>query len=183
MLSLARRPQGSSMLTDHCSLLSGVFLGTQVNRLITNILHMISAVFRLEIAKSLVDSQKFRGSKSCIQVDSFFSNHRLSSAPSVPSLRPTLRRRLQSSKVQLLRTIFSAWVFAELTYRESLRDIETCLRAVQPKLYHAGIRSEYPKARSPMPTRNETGASTPTLHRSSSQWLVLCIQTRIWAST
>jgi hypothetical protein len=30
--------------------------------------------------------------------------------------------------------------FAQLTYRESLRDIETCLRALQPKLYHAGLR-------------------------------------------
>lgn len=31
--------------------------------------------------------------------------------------------------------------FAQLTYRESLRDIETCLRAVGKKLYHMGIRS------------------------------------------
>jgi hypothetical protein len=31
--------------------------------------------------------------------------------------------------------------FAQLTYRESLRDIETCLRSVQSKLYHMGIRS------------------------------------------
>lgn len=31
--------------------------------------------------------------------------------------------------------------FAQLTYRESLRDIETCLRAVSKKLYHMGIRS------------------------------------------
>jgi hypothetical protein len=30
--------------------------------------------------------------------------------------------------------------FAQLTYRESLRDIETCLRAMQFKLYHTGIR-------------------------------------------
>lgn len=30
--------------------------------------------------------------------------------------------------------------FAQLTYRESLRDIETCLRAMQPKLYHSGMR-------------------------------------------
>ncbi|MGB6042912.1 MAG: IS4 family transposase [Pirellulales bacterium] len=30
--------------------------------------------------------------------------------------------------------------FAQLTYRESLRDIETCLRAVGTKLYHMGIR-------------------------------------------
>jgi hypothetical protein len=31
--------------------------------------------------------------------------------------------------------------FAQLTYRESLRDIETCLRAMNKKLYHMGIRS------------------------------------------
>jgi hypothetical protein len=31
--------------------------------------------------------------------------------------------------------------FAELTYRESLRDIEVCLRAQSSKLYHLGIRS------------------------------------------
>jgi len=31
--------------------------------------------------------------------------------------------------------------FAQLTYRESLRDIEICLRAVGKKLYHMGIRS------------------------------------------
>ena len=31
--------------------------------------------------------------------------------------------------------------FAQLTYRESLRDIEACLRAQRRKLYHMGIRS------------------------------------------
>jgi hypothetical protein len=31
--------------------------------------------------------------------------------------------------------------FAQLTYRESLRDIEACLRAQADKLYHMGIRS------------------------------------------
>lgn len=42
---------------------------------------------------------------------------------------------------------FSCWdqflcmAFAQLTYRESLRDIEACLRASQHKLYHMGIRS------------------------------------------
>jgi hypothetical protein len=30
--------------------------------------------------------------------------------------------------------------FAQLTYRESLRDIEACLRSMQNKLYHMGIR-------------------------------------------
>lgn len=32
--------------------------------------------------------------------------------------------------------------FAQITYRQSLRDIETCLRAIQPKLYHCGIRGK-----------------------------------------
>jgi len=43
---------------------------------------------------------------------------------------------------------FSCWdqflclAFAQLTYRTSLRDIETCLRAPQPKLYHRGLRGQ-----------------------------------------
>jgi transposase len=35
---------------------------------------------------------------------------------------------------------FLCLAFAQLTFRESLRDIETCLHAVQAKLYHAGFR-------------------------------------------
>jgi len=44
-------------------------------------------------------------------------------------------------------------VFAQLTFRESLRDIECCLRAMEEKLYHAGIRS--PVARSTLADANE----------------------------
>ena len=36
---------------------------------------------------------------------------------------------------------FLCMAFAQLTYRESLRDIEVCLRAQRQKLYHLGIRS------------------------------------------
>jgi len=35
---------------------------------------------------------------------------------------------------------FYCMAFAQLTYRESLRDIEACLRAQSSKLYHMGIR-------------------------------------------
>ena len=35
---------------------------------------------------------------------------------------------------------FLCMAFAQLTGRESLRDIETCLRAMGPKMYHAGFR-------------------------------------------
>ena len=37
---------------------------------------------------------------------------------------------------------FLCLAFAQLTFRESLRDIETCLRALQAKLYHAGFRGQ-----------------------------------------
>jgi len=41
---------------------------------------------------------------------------------------------------------FLCMAFAQLTYRESLRDIEVCLRAMQTKLYHMGIRSRISKS-------------------------------------
>ncbi len=41
---------------------------------------------------------------------------------------------------------FLCMTFAQLTYRESLRDIETCLRAHQAKLYHLGIRGNIAKS-------------------------------------
>lgn len=41
---------------------------------------------------------------------------------------------------------FFCLAFAQLTYRESLRDIETCLRAHQAKLYHLGIRGRIAKS-------------------------------------
>jgi hypothetical protein len=43
--------------------------------------------------------------------------------------------------------------FAQLSYRESLRDVEVCLRAMRSKLYHMGIRSHI--ARSTLADANE----------------------------
>jgi hypothetical protein len=48
---------------------------------------------------------------------------------------------------------FLCMVFAQLTFRESLRDIETCLRAVPSRLYHAGIRGNV--SRSTLAEANE----------------------------
>lgn len=48
---------------------------------------------------------------------------------------------------------FLIMAFAQLTYRESLRDIETCLRAMEARLYHAGIRCTV--ARSTLADANE----------------------------
>lgn len=49
---------------------------------------------------------------------------------------------------------FLCMAFAQLTYRESLRDIETCLRSLQPKLYHAGFRGRI--SRSTLADANRT---------------------------
>ena len=51
---------------------------------------------------------------------------------------------------------FLCMAFAQLTYRESLRDIEACLRAVPNKLYHMGIRSTV--SRSTLADANEDTA-------------------------
>ena len=48
---------------------------------------------------------------------------------------------------------FLCMAFAQLTYRESLRDIEACLRAQEDKLYHMGIKSRV--SRSTLADANE----------------------------
>jgi Domain of unknown function (DUF4372)/Transposase DDE domain len=49
---------------------------------------------------------------------------------------------------------YLAMAFAQLTYRESLRDIEACLRSMSGKLYHMGFRGRI--ARSTLADANET---------------------------
>jgi hypothetical protein len=49
---------------------------------------------------------------------------------------------------------FLAMAFAQLTYRESLRDIEACLRSMSGKLYHMGLRGKV--ARSTLADANES---------------------------
>jgi len=48
---------------------------------------------------------------------------------------------------------FRAMAFAQMTYRESLRDIEACLRSQANKLYHMGIRAKV--SRSTLAEANE----------------------------
>jgi hypothetical protein len=69
--------------------------------------------------------------------------------------RKCVKRYNGQSKVRS----FSCWdqflclAFAQLTYRESLRDIEVCLRAVRGKLYHLGFRGQI--SRSTLADANE----------------------------
>jgi len=69
--------------------------------------------------------------------------------------RRCVRRYRGSYKVQTFSCLdqFLCMAFAQLTYRESLRDIESCLRAVGPKRYHMGIRGRV--SRSTLADANE----------------------------
>jgi len=62
----------------------------------------------------------------------------------LPEFRRCVERYRGDYKVQSFFCLdqFLCLAFAQLTYRESLRDIEACLRAQQSKLYHMGIRGQ-----------------------------------------
>jgi hypothetical protein len=72
------------------------------------------------------------------------------------AFRKCVKRYCGQYKVQQFSCVdqFLCMAFAQLSYRESLRDIEVCLRAVPSKLYHMGIRS--PVSRSTLAYANET---------------------------
>jgi hypothetical protein len=73
--------------------------------------------------------------------------------------RHTFRRRVERYRGEHGVRRFTCWqqflamVFAQLTYRESLRDIEACLCAVPEKVYHMGFTG--PVARSTLAEANE----------------------------
>jgi hypothetical protein len=52
---------------------------------------------------------------------------------------------------------FRAMAFAQMTYRESLRDIEACLNAQPAKLYGIGFRNPVASLLWPMRTNSATG--------------------------
>jgi hypothetical protein len=66
---------------------------------------------------------------------------------------------------------FSCWdqflcmAFAQLTYRESLRDSEACLRANQTSSITWAFGAAFRATRWPTPTRYAIGAFTPTSHK------------------
>jgi len=59
-----------------------------------------------------------------------------------------VRRYQGNYKVQSFSCMdqFLCMAFAQLTFRESLRDIESCLRSMHRKLYHMGIRGRISKS-------------------------------------
>lgn len=74
----------------------------------------------------------------------------------LPTFRRCVNRYQGNRKVIQFSCLdqFLCMAFAQLTYRESLRDIEACLRAQQSKLYHMGIRGNI--ARNTLANANKT---------------------------
>lgn len=77
----------------------------------------------------------YQGQTVFSQVLSFLSHKKFHQC--VNRYRGNYRVRSFTCYKQLL-----CMAFAQLTYRESLRDIECCLRAMREKLYHIGIRGK-----------------------------------------
>lgn len=73
------------------------------------------------------------------QIMDFLPNHHFNQC--VRHHRGNYRMRTFSCLDQFL-----CMAFAQLAFKESLRDIETCLRAMKPKLYHAGFRGRIAKS-------------------------------------
>src|SRR4030067_3427705 len=63
---------------------------------------------------------------------------RVPSGSRIPKVRRPIPRGIQGPAIYLSRPV-PLHGLRQLTFRESLRDIETCLRAVRGKLYHMGI--------------------------------------------
>ena len=62
----------------------------------------------------------------------------------IHSFRQSVKRYRGNYKIKTFTCLdqYLCMAFAQLTYRESLRDIEACLRSQRQKLYHMGIRGK-----------------------------------------
>ena len=76
---------------------------------------------------------------------------------------------------------YRVMAFAQLTYRESLRDIEACLSSQTAKLYHMGFREPVRRSTLADATRRATGGSTRSSPTDSSRKLGDSMPVRAWA--
>ena len=83
-------------------------------------------------------SSFYFGAKYTLTTVGFFADHRSSSIAFLPQV---CVHRYFGKRFSCI-DHFLVTAFAQFTHRESLRDIESCLRAQNNKLYHMGIRSK-----------------------------------------
>ena len=83
----------------------------------------------------------------------FLADYGLHAVADFSPVRSQIPRRFQYKKKFSCLDQFLCMAFAQLTYHESFRDIEVCLRSQSKKLYHMGIRGNV--ARSTLAEANE----------------------------
>ena len=102
----------------------------------------------------------------------------------LPAFRRCVQRYRGHYKVQRFSCLdqFLCMAFAQLTGRESLRDIETCLRARQPNFTMSAFALTFHGPPWPGPTRTAIGAFLPSLPTSSFARRDGCTPTTTWES-
>jgi len=94
-----------------------------------------------------------KGKANECRTDGFCPDYGFSASHRISQVHRPIRRTAQGQRFSCMDQ-FLCMAFAQLSYRESLRDIEACLRAVPSKQYHMGIRGTI--ARSTLAYANET---------------------------
>ena len=93
--------------------------------------------------------------------------------------RHTFRRRVRRYQGDYGVRSFTCWqqflamLFAQLTYRESLRDIEACLKAAPEKIYHMGFTEPFVPAGGVLATlrlRERGPREPPDGRKAASPW-------------
>ena len=74
-----------------------------------------------------------------LRENNIFTTNGIPSYPRISQIHCSIQRQLQGQRFHLLGPI-SLHGLRQLTYRESLRDIQAYLRGTRHKLYHMGIR-------------------------------------------
>ena len=97
------------------------------------------------------------------------AGHGASPAAAISNLCRALPRRLQGQDPFSCQDHFRVMAFAQMSQRESLRDIEICLRAMRRSCITWASAARSPGTIFPTRTRYETGASTPTSLKFSSR--------------
>lgn len=95
-----------------------------------------------------------KGMVSEYRTKHFFADHGFCSDVRVQKMCTTISRQLQGTRNFSCWNQFLCLAFAQLTYRESLRDIVCCHRSMEKKLYHMGFRGNI--SRSTLADANET---------------------------
>ena len=96
-----------------------------------------------------------------LETNRVFAGNGFSAAGGVSPVCGSLQQQLQAEEFSCL-DHFLMLAFAQLSGRRSLRDIETCLRAMQPRLYHMGFHGQVSRNKLAHASEHRVGLSMRT---------------------